>query len=312
MMSATIPVIDVHHHAISPVLREALLAQFKYAKSPVELPEWTLQRDREAMERLGITGALLSMPGSGTLAEVHQFNTFLAEMSQEDPRHYGFLANLPSGDSEAALREIAYVLDTLQGDGFAMLSNYKGIYLSDDRMDPILTELNRRSAVVFVHPGPPAGTDLPLFGRDVSVYEFPFDTTRAVMDLIYTGKMARYPHIRWILAHAGGTIPYLAYRLSIAREWGGISQAPEEVLAQLGALYYDLALSTSPAVFQALQNLAGPSHVIFGSDFPMRPEKGVAQSLEQFFQYPGFQSREQRLIAAETAQSLFPRFRQRT
>src|SRR5260370_40211602 len=109
-MSETTPIIDVHHHAISPALREALLAQFKQAKSPVELPEWTLLRDREAMQRLGMTGALLSMPGSGTPEEVHSFNTFLAETCREDPEHYGFLANLPSGDTEAALREIGYVL----------------------------------------------------------------------------------------------------------------------------------------------------------------------------------------------------------
>ncbi len=309
-MSEITPIIDVHHHAISPAVREALLAQFKQIiKSPAELPEWTLKRDREAMQRLGITGALLSMPGSGTPAEVHAFNTLLAETSREDPQHYGFLANLPSGDTEAALREIAYVLDTLQGDGFALPSNYRGIYLSDERMDAILAELNRRSAVVFVHPGPPAGNDLPLFGRDVSVYEFPFDTTRAMMDLIYTGKLARYSQIRWIVAHAGGTIPFLAYRLSIASEWRGITQAPEEVLAALRTLYYDLALSTSPAVFQALQAVADPSHILFGSDFPMRPEQGVAQSLEQFSEYPGFQASEQRLITAETAQALFPRFR---
>lgn len=312
-MSATTPIIDIHHHAISPALRAALLAQFKQTtNSAVDLPEWTLQRDWEAMQRLGITGALLSMPGSGTPAEVHAFNTFLAETSREDPRHYGFLANLPSGDTKAALREIAYVLDTLQGDGFALPSNYRGIYLSDERMDAILAELNRRSAVIFVHPGLPAGNDLPLFGRDVSVYEFPFDTTRAVMDLIYSGKMARYPQIRWIVAHAGGTIPFLAYRLSIASEWRGITQAPEEVLSSLRTLYYELALSTSPAVFQALQELAGPSHVLFGTDFPIRPEQGVAQSLEQFSRYPGFQANEQRLIGAETAQALFPRFRQRT
>src|SRR5258707_7485710 len=152
MMLETTPIIDVHHHAISHALREALLAQFNQVTRTVELPEWTLQRDREAMERLGITGALLSMPGSGTPEEVHQFNTFLAEMSREDPRHYGFLANLPSGDTEAALQEIAYVLDTMQRDGLAMLSNYRGIYLSDDRMDAILAELHRRSAGVFVHP----------------------------------------------------------------------------------------------------------------------------------------------------------------
>src|SRR6266567_9513337 len=308
-MSETTPIIDIHHHAIPPALREAILAQLKQAaNSAIDLPEWTLQRDWEAMQRLGITGALLSMPGSGTPEEVHAFNTFLAETSREDPRHHGFLSNLPMEDTEAALREIASVLDTLQGDGFALPSNYQGIYLSDERMDAILAELHKRSAVVFVHPGLPAGNNLPLFGRDVSVYEFPFDTTRAMMDLIYTGKLARYSQIRWIVAHAGGTIPFLAYRLSIASEWRGITQTPEEVLAALRTLYYDLALSTSPAVFQALQAVADPSHLLFGSDFPPRPEKGVAQSLEQFFEYPGFSAEEQRSITAGTAQALFPRF----
>jgi 6-methylsalicylate decarboxylase len=305
-MSETTPLIDVHHHALPPALLEAQLNQ---AKKSLEIPEWTLQRDRETMERLGISGALLSMPGSGTCEEVHQFNTYLAETSREDPQRYGFLANLPFGDTEAALQEITYVLDTLQGDGFAMPSNYRGRYLSDERMDAILAELHKRSAVVFIHPGTPAGNDLPLFGRHVSVYEFPFETTRSVMDLIYTGKIARYSQIRWIVAHAVGTIPFLAYRLSIAREWGGITQAPEEVLASLRTLYYDLALSTSPAVFQALQALTAPSHLLFGSDFPMRREQGVAQSLEQFSRYPGFQADEQRSIASETAQALFPRFR---
>jgi len=310
-MSETTPVIDVHHHAFSPSMRAALFAKLHDAGAEY-LPEWDIQSDREAMQRLGIRGALLSLPGSGTPEQVRQFNTFLAEVSREDPQHYGFLANLPYGDSEAALREIAYVLDTLKGDGFALLSNYQGIYLSDERMDAILAELHRRATVVFVHPGIPAGDNLPLFGRDVSVYEFPFDTTRAIMDLIYTEKLRRYPNVRWILAHAGGTIPYLAYRLSIAREWGGITQTPEDVLASLRTLYYDLALSTAPAVFQALQELAGPSHVLFGTDFPMRPEKGIALSLEQFSSSSGFQASEQRLMAAETAQALFPRFRQRT
>ncbi len=130
------------------------------------------------------------------------------------------------------------------------------------------------------------------------------------MNLVYTEKIARYSNIRWILAHAGGTIPYLAYRLSIAGEWGGMALTPEDVMASLRTLYYELALSTSPAVFQALQELTGPSHILFGTDFPIRPEVGAAQSLAEFASYPGFQIEEQSLIRAETAQSLFPRFRQ--
>ena len=127
---------------------------------------------------------------------------------------------MPFQDTDAALKEIEYACDTLKVDGFALQSNYAGIYISDDRFDLILEELNRCSAVVLLHPGTPGGDNLPLFGRHMSVYEFPFETTRAVMDLIYKGKLQRYPKIRWIIAHAGGTIPYLADRLSIAKEWG--------------------------------------------------------------------------------------------
>jgi Predicted metal-dependent hydrolase of the TIM-barrel fold len=149
---------------------------------------------------------------------------------------------------------------------------------------------------------------LPLFGRNIAVYEFTFETTRAVMDLVYKDKMTRYPHIRWIIAHAGGTIPFLAYRLSIARDWHGITQEPEEVLSVLSSLYYELALSTSPAVFAALREIAGPEHILLGTDYPMRPEKGAALSLEQFASYAGFQPEEQRQILSGTALTLFPRF----
>lgn len=146
--------------------------------------------------------------------------------------------SLPYEDLDQALKEIDYAFDTLKVDGFALVSNFGGIYISDDRLDKIWEELNRLCEVVFVHPGKPAGDNLPLFGRDISVYEYPFDTTRGMMDLIYKGKLQRYPNIRLIFAHAGGTIPYIAYHLSIAKEWGAITQNPEEVLSSLINSYY--------------------------------------------------------------------------
>ncbi len=229
-------------------------------------------------------------------------------MSQQDSEHYGFLTSLPFSDPQAALQEIAYAVDTLKADGFVLPTNHQGIYLSDERLDPLLKELHRRSAVVLIHPSEPVQPAFPE--RPQAVYEFPFDTTRAVMELIYTGKLQRYPDIRWIVSHAGGTIPYLAYRLSIvSREAEMITQEPEEVIAALRSLYYDLALSTSPLVFQVLRELVGSSHILFGTDFPMRPERGVAQSIEQFFTYPDFPANEQHLIANQTARALFPRFR---
>lgn len=299
-MSKTAKIIDIHHHVIPRNMEIG----------DIPCPEWNIEMDREAMGRLGITGALLSLPNGENSEIVRKFNTYLADISAKYPKEYGVLASIQYLDTDKALEEITYAYDTLKVDGLALPSNFAGVYISDDRMDEILSELNRRSAVVFVHPGEPAGENLPTFGRHISVYEFPFDTTRVFMDLIYKGKLKLYPNIRWIAAHAGGTIPYLSYRLSIAQEWGGITQSPEEVLSDLSTLYYDLALSTSPITFSALNKLVGPSHIVFGSDYPMRPEKGVAASLEQINDYAGFSADEKRMIEADTMCKLFPRFSQ--
>lgn len=294
--------IDVHHHAFPP----EMLAEAK--RSGMQMAEWDINSDREIMESMGVTGALLSIPAPFPANIVRQTNNFMGDLCAKDPKHYGLLASLPCLSVDDTLDEIAYAYDNLKADGFILLSNYNGVYLGDERMEEILAELNRRAAVVFVHPNKPAGDNLPLFERDVAVYEFPLDTTRSIMDLVYKGKIEKYPNIRWIIAHAGGTIPYLAHRLSIAREWNGITQSPEEVLAPLSTLYYELALSSSPYSIPALKKLAGASHVLFGTDFPMRPEKGIAESLEDIANNLGLEENEQRLIVAETALELFPRF----
>lgn len=309
-MSEKKTIIDVHHHIIPSQLTSA--AQFKVA-SGIGLPVWTIEKDREAMDQLGISGALLSLPesgipGSGTAKIIHMINTTLADEVNKAPKRYGMLASLPLQDADSALKEIEYARDTLHADGFALPSNSTGIYISDDRLEPVLAELNRRSCVVFLHPGTPAGDNLPLFGRNMAVYEFPFETTRAMMDLIYKGKINKYPKIKWIVAHAGGTIPYLAYRLGLMKEIGAIRQTPEEVFAILQTLYFDLALSTSPYVFPGLKRLARASHVLFGTDYPMRQTAGISSSIEVLDGTQDFSDEEKKQILSETSKTLFPRF----
>lgn len=291
--------IDVHHHVIGKNNPNAAL-----------LPPWDIKIDEEALKRMGITGALLSLPVSATPEVTRQMNHFLAQFVAYDPKKYGMLACLPTAFVEDALKEIDYAYETLKVDGFSIPSNTKGIYIGDDRMDEILAELNKRSAVVLLHPTKPAGANESLFVKDMSIYEFPFDTTRAMMDLIYRGKIQKYPNIKWIISHAGGTIPYMAYRLStIAQENKASSLSSDEVLEALKSLYYDVALSTSPSVFSTLKELVGASHILFGTDSPLRYEKGVTESIEQFSSYEGFDDREKSKIMSETAKELFPRFR---
>ncbi|ULP41607.1 amidohydrolase family protein [Mycobacterium lentiflavum] len=299
MASST--VIDIHHHV--------LLNAHRAAGTPA--PDWSIDSDRAAMDRVGIGGILLSLPVSGSAPQVRAINTALAEQAGHDPSRYGFLACVPAEDPHAAPAEIQYACAELHADGLCLPSNHAGIYVGDDRMDSILTELDDRGAVVLLHPGqPPAG--VPLFDRPEWLCEFPFDTARAVIDLIYRGKIERFPRIRWIVSHAGGVLPFLAYRLStVAAETGAITPSAIRVQAALRTLYYDLALSTSPAVFAALTELVDASHILFGSDYPMRSEPGVAESLKELTDYPGFDQIQKDAILSGSSRALFPRFARR-
>lgn len=291
------PVIDIHHHAI-----------FQNHKANLKLPKWSIEADQEAMERMGITGALLSLPVSGSVDIVRKLNIALADVYIFNPKKYGMLASLPLGDIDGALLEIDFALKELNADGFILPTNYQGTYLGSESLLPVLEELNNRNATILVHPTMPAGDHLPTFDRDLSVYEYPLETTRSVMDMIYKNRMTQYPNIKWIISHAGGTIPYLAYRLSIAGEWQGITQTRDIVTKSLQTLYFDLALSTAPSVFSSLQQLINADHMLFGTDFPLRYEQYVARSLTEINDYENFTESDKSFIFSGTARSLFTRF----
>ncbi|WP_264564722.1 amidohydrolase family protein [Flavobacterium sp. N3904] len=291
------PIIDIHHHAI-----------FQSHKANLKLPQWSIESDQEAMERMGISGALLSLPISGPTDVIRKLNTSLADINSFNPKKYGMLASLPMRDIDGALLEIDFAINELNADGFIIPTNYQGIYLGSESLVPILEELNKRNATILVHPTLPAGDNLPTFERDLSVYEYPLETTRSVMDMIYKNRLTQFPNINWIISHAGGTIPYLAYRLSIAGEWQGITQTKEEIINSLQTLYFDLALSTSPSVFSALQHLVSSDNLLFGTDFPLRYEEYVTRSIKEINDYQNFTDSDKSFIFSNTAKSLFTRF----
>lgn len=290
-------IIDVHHHVIG-----------RNNPNFDKLPKWDMQIDAEENERLGISAALLSLPVSSTPEQTRAINGFLADFAAYDRKKYGMLACLPAADSEAALREIEYSLDSLQADGFCMPSNAQGIYPGDDCMDEVLAELDRRNAVVLLHPVKPAEKIPQLSIMDPSAFEFPFDTTRALMDLVYRGKILKYPNIRWIAAHAGGVVPFLLYRLStVVEENKSVTISSHDILKSLERIYFDLALSTSPIVFSALKQAVEHKNILFGTDAPLRPKKGTAESVEIFKNADAFTEDEKIAIASGNATSLFPR-----
>ena len=158
---------------------------------------------------------------------------------------------------------------------------------------------------MFVHPTfPPNGQPLPQ--HPIWLYEFPFETTRAIANLIYGGAFERHPNVRWQFAHLGGTAPFLAHRLaSLAeREPDKAMSAPAGALAYLAGQYYDTGLSNHEVGVEATRQVAPFEHIVFGSDWPYLalPEgDDIAPGLS----YLGAEGR--RVLEAEHARALVPR-----
>ena len=214
--------IDVHFHHIPPFYSEAV---YEAGRGPAigKYPDWTSQLALELMDRHGIEVALTSLaqPGVGfgneasaqTLAR--RCNDYAADLVARWPRRFGAFATVPMWSTQGAVDEVTYCLDMLKFDGVSLFASYEEKFLGDDWFDPVLDLLNARGAVVFVHPGlhpSSKGLALPWPGF---MMEYLFDTTRAVVNLIFSGAIARFPRVQFILPHAGGLVPYFAWRLSV-------------------------------------------------------------------------------------------------
>lgn len=276
------PRIDAHAHLI-PAEYRAELDRLGYAGYP--LPPWSPELMTEFMDRYAIDACLasLSPPGvyfgdAGQARELARMvNEATAALVRSDPARFAGLAALPLPSAEDAVAEIGYALDTLGLDGVALLSNVAGTYLGDPSWDPVFDELDRRGAYVFVHPIE-AATPLPLPEIPMWVQEFPFDTTRAAVNLIYSGTLERCPRIRLQLAHMGGATPFLSHRIAelAGRDSAAGERAPAGALEYLRRLYYDTGLSNNVPALAATRAVVGIDRVVYGSDWPyaVLPEEG--------------------------------------
>ena len=237
-------------------------------------------------------------------------NAFVANVSRTAPMHFGGFATLPLPDVPASLREIRRALDGEYSsqplDGVVLYTNYAGIYLGDRTFEPIMAELDRRQAVVFVHPVSPPTTPTPSL--PFWLLDFVFDTTRTFVSMIQNGTFSRFPRIRWIAAHAGGTLPFLTSRI---RELKGdprynVSGDPLQPLQQL---YYDTTnVEIGPYAMRAVQELANLSRIVYGDDFPMMTEANLLLEHDGLQRYPGLSQQERDAIYRGNAHQLFPRF----
>lgn len=315
--SASPPRIDVHHHLVPPVFRAAFARRDLEKVAGAPLPDWSPERSLHVMDANGIGIALLSLSAPGVhfgddeeaSALARACNEMAAGLGVLYPGRFGSFAVLPMPRADRAACEAAYALDELKADGIVLLGSTRGTVLGDPSLDELMTELDRRSAIVFVHPNLHETSEaLPLRAPGFFV-ELPCDTTRAATSLILSGTLDRFPNIRWILAHAGGLLPYIAWHLSLANFPPELEEKlPEGVLGYVRRFYFDTALPPSPFAMADLCRLVDPSHILFGSDFPFAPEPITELQVHAFGELPEWDEAMQAGVARHHALALFPHY----
>jgi 6-methylsalicylate decarboxylase len=267
--------IDTHQHFFPKAYVDAIGLDTLARQMPNhKAPEWSPERAIAMMDANGISEGIISVssgppiPDAPTL--LRKCNEAAAELRQRHPGRFGSFASLPLPDIDASLNAVAYCLDHLKVDGFIIFTNYDGKYLGDEHFVPLFEEINRRKSVAFIHPNDPSYA-IPKIAP-ASVLEFPFDTTRTATSLIISRALRRFADIRFILAHAGGTLPYLVPRIALSISMmPGLAERVGDVHAAFASFYYDTALSAGVSTISALMQIARPDHVLFGTDFPMAP-----------------------------------------
>jgi 6-methylsalicylate decarboxylase len=302
--------IDVHHHFYAPDYRAAM---GDAGKRPV-VRDWTVARSLEELDQNGIGTAMLSLSppgihhvgGEGTRRLARAVNEHGARMRSEHPSRFGHFASVPMPDVDGTLSEIAYALDTLKADGIQFMTSYGERYPGDPAFVPVMEELNRRKALVFIHPLAPVCCAPALKWIQASLFEFTQDTNRCVFSLLFSGTLARFPDIRFILCHSGAAVPILAGRaqvMGMAREFA--DKMPNGLDHELRKLHYDVALQANRPALAALFAFVPMSQVLLGSDYPFGTSRDGIRGLEEY----GLKPADLDAIYRGNAERLIPRLR---
>ena len=288
--------IDLHHHHFPKPYKE-FANQWAAAHGEQGsrlVNNWTIEKTLGEMDKAGVQTAILSISpaGGGWFSQSAEARSKIARLcndsgaqdSRDHPGRFGLFAQLPMPDVEGSLAEIAYAFDVLKADGIGLQTNFGKSWPGDKQFLPVWEELNRRKAIVYFHPVNPdcCGNLVPGVGD--STLEYPTDTGRAALSLLFNGVLARFRDIRWLFSHAGGPIPMLAGRwISGSKSRKDLATvAPDGVERELTRLYYEIANSAFPPTLAALVKFVPTAQILFGTDFPYYRTAENAAGLEAF------------------------------
>ena len=309
--------IDVHHHIYPPNYVSENLEQIAKTNGPyaARTRNWSVQSAVEKMDQAGVATAINSMTspgvwfedGAAARARARSCNEFGAQLIRDYPGRFGMFAAIPLPDTDGSLKEIEYALDMLKFDGIGLMTSYAGKLLGDGAFAPVFDELNRRKAVVFVHPTMSCCAN-PIPEVAPPVIEFPMDSTRTIVSLLLGGGFARYADIRFIFCHGGGMLLPIVQRLQGA----AAQMTPEErarrlpngIDHELQRQYYDVAsIGFNPAGMAGLRKLLPSSQLLYGSDEPFSSTQQMSKALASL----DFTADERAALQRGNALRLFPR-----
>ena len=309
--------IDVHQHFLPDVYVNALAKLGIQGAGGVDFPEWTPELAIQMMDGQGIKTGILSISALGVhfgddgaaIELARTCNEYSASLVKQNPERFGGFAVLPMPLIEGSVTEAEYALDQLKLDGVVLLSSYSdGTYLGDPKFDALMAALDARSAVAFVHPTVPVSAPGEQLTIPPFATEFVFDTSRAIANLIWTGVAEKYPNIKFIFSHAGGTAPFLAWRWSLLEQVPQTkTNFPKGFLHYLQNFYYDTALSGGEQALSALTKLVPSDRILFGSDFPFAPPPVSVAAWAGVSKFDGLNAADRDKIATDNAKKMFPR-----
>lgn len=320
------PIIDVHHHILPEFYIKALENYFGLTKSGsikmwssegVKFPEWSWDVSRKIMNQHEITTAItsISAPGvyfgdSGFAKKLaRQCNEYSAEMMHASPNQFGAFATLPLPDIQSSIDELNYSLDVLKMDGIILLSNYQDMLLGNEHFEPLYHVLNERRAVVFMHPTIPTTCCPDMAKLPGTMFEFVCDGTRTIISMLTSGIFEKFPHIKFIMPHAGGFIPLVSGRLNLYESImspTSFQNAPKGVDHYLKNLYYDTAMLGNDVQLRCFLDYIPIHKIVFGTD---SPNPVITRMIELLHNDDILSDEKRKLIFCQNSYELFPRLK---
>jgi predicted TIM-barrel fold metal-dependent hydrolase len=271
--------IDMHHHFLPQQFMREEAERLSLNHGNSAMLSWTAEDAIQACDKAGVDFAVASISTPGVWQGdiplgrklARQWNEAAARTVHDHPTRFGFFAPVPLPDTEGCLQEIDYALGTLHADGINFLSNYDGKVLGDPAFTPVMEELDRRNALVYVHSTfSPCCSGTMVPGLGATTIEFPYDTLRTIVSLITSGTTTRFPRIRFIFSHGGGALMGVYGRivgLDNAPAFKG--KFPAGMHDELAKLFYDTASLDGGTTLAALLKVVPASQILLGSDYPL-------------------------------------------